>query len=481
MSDKNKFYITTSIPYVNAAPHIGFSLELVQADVIARFHQVIGDDTFFLTGTDEHGTKVPKAAKAAGKKVPDFVNEISDKFRSLNTTLDIANTHFIRTSSQGHHKTAQKFWERSAAAGDIYKDKYEGYYCVGCENYVTEADLVESKCPIHKTEPEKISEENYFFRFSKYQKILEEHFAKHKDFVVPDTKYNEVLQFIKQGLKDISVSRSAKILPWGVPVPGDPSQTIYIWFDALINYLSGIGFAEEDEIYKKFWPADVHLIGKDIARFHAALWPAMLLSAGLPLPKQIFVHGFLTVDGEKISKSLGNVIDPVSLVEKYGVDAVRYYLLREIPSDTDGDFSYEKLETRYTADLANDLGNLVSRVTNLIEKNCDGQLPNHVETPKRSEHLREHIQNFKLHEALEEIWSNIKWANQYIDKAKLWELPGKDPELFKEVISSLAALLKQVSIELAPFLPETATKIDKILNADSIVKAPVLFPRLNSR
>src|SRR3989344_162788 len=477
MTSKKKFYITTSIPYVNAAPHIGFALELVQADAIARFHALTGDDTFFLTGTDEHGSKVPKAAEKADKPIPEFVNQVSDTFRALTKVLDISNSHFIRTSEQGHHKAAQKFWQKAFAAGDIYKSKYEGLYCVGCENYYNESELVDGKCPIHKITPEKISEENYFFRLSKYQHQLVEYFAKHKDFVVPETRYNEVLQFIKQGLRDTSVSRSAKVLPWGVSVPNDPDQTIYIWFDALINYLSGIGYAEEDETFKKFWPADVHLIGKDISRFHAVLWPAMLLSAGLPLPKQIFVHGFLSVAGEKISKSIGNVIDPFPLVEKYGVDAVRYYLLREIPSDGDGDFSIKKLEARYTADLANDLGNLISRVTNLLEKNCDGQVLKQVETPKRAENVQKYIEAFKLHEALNEIWENVRWANQYIDKAKLWELPKKDPALFNEVVSSLAALIKQIALELAPFLPETATKIEKILNADQIKKAPALFPR----
>ncbi|OGE80952.1 MAG: methionine--tRNA ligase [Candidatus Doudnabacteria bacterium RIFCSPHIGHO2_01_FULL_43_23] len=475
---KKKFYITTSIPYVNAKPHIGFALELAQADTIARFHHLSGEDVFFLTGTDEHGSKVPKAAEQAGKKIPDFVNEISDKFRALTRTLDISNSHFIRTIEQGHKNTVQKFWEKAKANGDIYKSRYEGLYCIGCEKYVTESELVNGKCAIHGTIPEKLSEENYFFKLSKYQKPLEEYFKKHKDFVRPQKRFNEILAFIAEGLTDISISRSKKTLSWGIPVPDDQEQIIYIWFDALINYLSGIGYYEEDGTFKKFWPADIHLVGKDIVRFHAALWPAMLMSAGIELPKQILVHGFINVDGKKMSKSSGSVIDPEELVKKYGVDAVRYYLLREIPSGEDGDFTLEKFERRYSADLANDLGNLVSRVTNLIEKNANGLIPEIVESPKTAENLEKHITEFRLHDALAEIWENISWANQFVDKSKLWELPKKDPKLFEQAISSLAALLKQVSLELAPFLPETASKIDKILSADHIKKAEPLFPRI---
>lgn len=477
---KKKFYITTSIPYVNAAPHIGFAMELVQADVLARYYRLLGYDTFFLTGTSEHGSKVPKAAAAAGKPVLDFVNELSKRFRLLTQTLEISNSDFIRTVEERHRQTVQKFWERCLQSGDIYKGKYEGLYCTGCETYYQESDLEQGLCPVHHVKPELLSEENYFFRFSRFQRQLEEHLDKHRDFIVPESKYNEVVQFVKRGLQDISISRSTKTLSWGVPVPGDSQKVVYVWFDELLNYLSGIGFSEEEDEFKKYWPADIHLVGKDIVRFHATLWPAMLLSAGLFLPQQIFVHGFVTVDGEKISKSLGNVVDPFALVEKYGVDCVRYYLLREIPSDGDGDFSIAKLEARYTADLVNNLGNLISRLTNLIEKHCDGQIPELVESPKHAEHLQEHIANFRLHQALEEIWENISWINQYIDQVKLWELPNKNPELFKETISSLAALLKQVVVELAPFLPETAEKIDAIFHSEKIVKAAPLFPRLNS-
>lgn len=476
---KQKFYITTAIPYVNAKPHIGFALELIQADVIARYHRFLGHDTFFLTGTDEHGSKVPKTAKKKGKPIPEFVNEISDKFRALTKILDVSNSHFIRTIEQGHKNTVAKFWKKSLESGDIYKSKYEGLYCSGCENYITQPDLADGKCPIHKTKPEIIAEENYFFKWSKYQKAILEHYKNHSNFVVPKKRFNEIKKFVEQGLQDISISRSTKTLSWGIPVPGDKEQVIYVWFDALINYLSGIGYNEEDESFKKYWPADVHLIGKDILRFHAALWPAMLLSAGVALPKQVFVHGFIGSGGEKMSKSLGNVVDPVQLEKKYGVDAVRYFLLREIPSDGDGDFTIEKFEKRYKADLQNNLGNLVSRVTNLIEKNLDGEIPEIVKSPKRAENIEKNIYGFRLHEALAEIWENISWANQYIDHSKLWELPKKDERLFKEVISSLVALLKQVSLELAPFLPQTAQKIDKIFSVEKIRKSDPLFPKID--
>lgn len=476
---KKKFYITTSIPYVNANPHIGFALELAQADVLARYHKLLGEDTFFLTGTDEHGSKVPKAAAADGREILEFVNDVSSKFRDLGKALDISNSHFIRTTSQGHIKASQKFWERAMAAGDIYKGKYEGLYCVGCENYYNLSELENGLCPIHKTKPEMLSENNYFFRFSKYQKALLEHYDSHPDFVVPKHRLKEIREFVSSGLSDISVSRSVRTLKWGIPVPGDREQVIYIWFDALINYVSGIGYAEDDETFQKYWPADIHLIGKDILRFHAALWPAMLMSAGLPLPAQVFVHGFISVDGEKLSKSRGIVIDPFQLVAKYGVDPVRYFLLREISSNDDGDYSEQKLRGRYVADLQNGLGNLISRLTNLIEKNLDGVVPHDVESPKFAERLEEYVATFRFHEALAEIWENIAWANQYIDRSKLWELPKRDPKLFAEVVSSLVALIKQIARELAPFLPQTAEKLDAIFRAEKIVKSSPLFPKLD--
>jgi len=465
---------------VNAKPHIGHALEFIQADVLARYNRLLGRDVFFLTGTDEHGSKVPKSAKAAGKPIPEFVNEISDKFRVLTNTLDISNSHFIRTIEQGHKKTVTKFWKRCLDAGDIYKGKYEGLYCSGCENYVTESDLLEGKCPVHKTKPEKIAEENYFFKWSKYQKPLLDHYKESSNFVVPKKRFNEIIKFVEQGLQDISISRSTKTLSWGIPVPDDKNQVIYVWFDALINYLSGIGFAEEDDTYKRYWPADVHLIGKDILRFHAALWPAMLISAKVPLPKQVYVHGFIGSGGQKMSKSLGNVVDPVALTEKYGVDAVRYFLLREIPSDGDGDFTIEKFEKRYKADLQNNLGNLVSRVTNLIEKNLDGEIGEKIELPEQNKTaIEQDIEDYKLHDALAKIWEIVSLANKLVDEEKLWELAKNDIKTFRKHCATILTNLFLVAKLIAPFMSETGKKIEKIVTAKKIQKAEPLFPKID--
>ena len=349
-----KFYISTSIAYANAPPHLGFALELVQADVLTRYQRSLKKDIFFLTGTDEHGAKVVKAAERAPKTPKDFVDEISWKFKALAKVLDISNDDFIRTSDQKRHwPEVRKVWLKLKENGDIYKKKYQGLYCVGCEAFITKKDLADGKCRIHQKEPEVIKEENYFFRLSRYSKMITEILRMGKINIIPETRKNEMLSFVGQGLEDISFSRPRKDLKWGIPVPNDETQTIYVWADALTNYLSGA---------KNRWPADIQCIGKDILKFHSLIWPGMLLSLGLPLPKVILVHGFITVAGQKMSKSLGNVIDPFELVKKYGTDAVRYFLLREIPPTEDGDFTYEKFEGRYNADLAKGLGNLAARV-----------------------------------------------------------------------------------------------------------------------
>jgi len=357
-----KFYITTSIPYTNALPHIGFALEAVQADVLARYHKKLGEGVFFLTGTDEHGLKIKKAAKAVKKTPQEFVDEISARFLELTKVLNISNDDFIRTTDKKRHWPAvKKLWLKLKDNNDIYKKKYKGYYCSGCEAFVTEKDLVQGKCPIHQKEPELIEEENYFFRLSKYLPVIKKEIEKGDLKIIPQARQNEVLGYIKTGIEDVSFSR-AKEKYWGFEVPGDPSQIIYVWGDALPNYISAIGYEKETKQFKKLWPADVHCIGKDILKFHAVIWPAMLLSAGLELPKSIFVHGFINVAGQKMSKSLGNVVDPFELIKKYGVDTVRYFLLREIPSTEDGDFTREKFEQRYNSDLASGIGNLVARV-----------------------------------------------------------------------------------------------------------------------
>ena len=363
-----KFYITSSLPYTNANPHIGFALEIIQTDVLARYQRQQDKDVFFLTGTDEHGTKVAKTAKDAGVSPREFTNKISGKFLELTKTLNISNDNFIRTTDQKQHwPSVRVVWEKLQESGDLEKRIYEGLYCSGCEVFITEKELVNGQCPIHKKEPEKVQEENWFFGLSKYGLQLKEKIEKDELRIVPEGRKKEVLSLINQGLEDISFSRPKEKLQWGIPVPGDDTQVVYVWADALVNYISALGYPKGEK-FKKYWPADVHVVGKDILRFHATIWPAMLLSLGIELPKTIFVHGFITADGQKMSKSLGNVIDPFELVEKYGTDAVRYFFLREIPSTEDGDFSYEKFEVRYNADLASGLGNLVARVVTLATK-----------------------------------------------------------------------------------------------------------------
>jgi len=476
---KKKFYITTSIAYTNAPPHIGFALELIQADVLARYHRLLGEDVFFLTGTDEHGIKTLRAAREVGKEPKEFADEISEKFRALNKILNIFNNDFIRTTDEIRHKPAvEKVWKKLEESGDIYKKKYKGFYCAGCEAFITEKDLEDGKCPIHQKEVESIEEENYFFRLSKYAAKIEKLVEKDELKIIPKTRKNETLSMIKQGLEDVSFSRT-KDKYWGFAVPGDPSQILYVWCDALPNYISAIGYYKEDEQFKKYWPADVHCLGKDIMKFHTIFWPAMLLSLGLELPKNIFVHGFITFGGQKMSKSLGNVIDPFELVEKYGIDAVRYYLLREIPPTDDGDFTYEKFEERYNADLASGIGNLVARVQKLAEIfNFQFSIFNKFSNSnfqkvinKTQKDYRKALEEFKFNEALRAIWGLIGFCDKYIEQEKPWGT--KD----QKVINNLLIVLATIANLLQPFLPETSEKILKQLEG-KIKKAKPLFPRI---
>jgi methionyl-tRNA synthetase len=481
---RKKFYITTSIMYTNSLPHIGFAFESIQADVLARYHRLLGDDVFFLTGTDEHGTKVAKAAEEAGKNPKEFVDEISKKVMELKEILNLSNDDFIRTTDQKRHWSAvKKVWLKLKEAGDIYKKKYRGFYCSGCESFITKKDLVDGKCAIHQIEPEAIEEENYFFKLSKYSKDIEQAIEKDEIKIIPETRKNEILSFINQGLEDISFSRPGQTLQWGIPVPDDETQTLYVWADALTNYISTIGYFEESEKFKKLWPADVHCIGKDILRFHAAIWPGMLLSLKLPLPKTIFVHGFITVGGQKMSKSSGNIIDPFELVKKYGTDAVRYFLLREIPSTEDGDFTYEKFEKRYNSDLAKGLGNLVARVLTMAEKvNYESEIVNQQfkkAIEKTWENWKGALDNFKLNEALISIWDLISFCDKQIEKEKPWELlklKTKNKKL-KTIIDNLLFALVEISKLLQPFLPETS---EKILKQIQNKKTEILFPKIQN-
>ncbi len=479
----NKFYITTSIAYLNGPPHIGFALESLQADVLARWHRQNSEDVFFLTGTDEHGAKVVRTAESAGKTPKEWADGLFVKFRELAPELNLSNDNFIRTSDQKiHWPVAREIWKRLEASGDLYKKTYRGLYCVGHEAFVTKKDLVNGKCVDHQKEPELIEEENWFFKLSEYggdiQKVIESGDLK----IIPETRKNEVLSFLSGGLEDISFSRPSKDLSWGVPVPGDESQTMYVWADALSNYISGYGGIDKWQEH----PADVHVIGKDILRFHAVIWLAMLLSAGLKLPKAIFVHGHILSDGQKMSKSLGNVIDPFELVKKYGVDATRYFLLRGIPSSEDGDFSYEKFEERYNGDLANGLGNFAARVLTLgaplreiLSSKTDESVEKQLDTAKKE--IKQKINDFKLNEALAEIWQLIHFGDRYLNERKPWDKSaGKEEK--ERVVYNAVVILDNIAALLLPFLPETAEKITKSISNQegkiSVKKLENLFPRL---
>lgn len=483
----NKYYITTAIDYANAKPHVGHALEKVQADVLARFHRQKGFETFYLTGTDEHGAKVVRAAQTARKEPQAFTDEISERFEALKEALNLSWDGFIRTSDRERHwPGAELIWKKLVEAGDIYKKNYKGLYCVGCEKFVTQKDLVDGKCRDHQKEPEVVEEENYFFRLSKYSKEIESRIKNKELVILPEARANEVLALAREGLEDVSFSRPSDDLPWGVPVPGDPSQTMYVWCDALTNYISAIGYGR-NEGWKEWWPADAQLIGKDILRFHAAIWPGMLLSAGLPLPKKLLVHGFVSIDGVKMSKSVGNVIDPIELVKKYGVDAVRYYFLKEIPSHEDGDFSVANLERVYNGELANGLGNFSSRVLGLASKFgkfevdfslIETSVSEKIEWAKKR--VDQKIHEFRLHEAIGAINELISFGDKYVNDHEAW----KETDSKKQEILSLVVILDNVAGLLKPFLPETAEKISQsIVWIDGknleVKKGAVLFPRLS--
>lgn len=485
--DNSKFYITTAIDYVNAPPHLGHALEKVQADVLARYQRLLGKDTFFLSGTDENSLKNVRAAQKEGISVEELVDRNAQKFYQLKEALNLSFDHFIRTTEKRHIKGAQKLW--SLCKKDIYKKKYQGLYCVGCEEFYKESELENGLCPDHKTEPEFIEEENYFFKLSRYSKTLQKLIEANKLEIIPPTRKREVLSFISQGLEDICISRSAKRAKgWGIDVPQDKSQKIWVWFDALSSYLNAIGYPEDQKRFQEWWQRNeniTHVIGKSVLRFHAIYWPAFLLSAGLKLPKIIFVHGNITSGGQKMSKSLGNVINPLELVEKYSsvissqaaTDSIRYFLLREIPSIEDGDFTYPKFEKRYNSDLAKGLGNLVARVVTVakeveVQKNISDQpffnqgIEKIIEATKNK--YQKGLRNFHFNKSLKAIWELISWADQYIEKKRPWE--GD-----KEAIGDLLLTLKEIADLLKPFLPQTS---EKVLNQIDTFKKKSLFPQI---
>lgn len=464
-------YIINSIPYVNAVPHVGHALEAVQGDTLSRFYRLLKYDVFFSMGADENAIKNVEAAEKKGIPVSELVNENADKFIQLNNALKISNDDFIRTSSQKHKEGAKKFWK--LCEKDIYKKNYKGLYCVGCETFYKDGEFENNICPIHNRKLEISEEENYFFALSKYQKQLEKLIFSDEIKIYPEFRKNEILNFIKKGLEDFSVSRpAARTKGWGVPVPDDETQTIYVWFDALINYLTILDFPDGG-LFKKFWLENVnrfHIIGKDIIKFHALYWPAMLISANFPVPQKLYVHGFITVEGKKMSKSIGNVIDPFDLIDKFGTDAVRYYFLREIPSLDDGDFSYHRMQQIYENDLANELGNSVLRITTLAEK--DNLTVEKNQEPSIDKFLPL-IESFQFNNLLELIWKDVKQLNKNIDDFAPWK---KTPEERKDFLVSALQTLYSVGWQLQPFLPETAEKI--MSSTTGRIKKPTpLFPK----
>ncbi len=474
----NKFFITTAIPYVNAKPHIGHALEFVQADAVARYHKIIGDKTLLLSGADENAIKNVQAAEKAKKPVQVFIDENAKLFEQLAEKLNVDFDIFQKGSSPAHHKASQKLWE--LCSHDIYKKEYTGKYCVGCELFYENSELNENgECFEHPGKRlEEVSEENYFFKLSKYENEIKKLIESDTIRIVPESRKHEVLSFLNQGLKDISISRSNKRAKnWGVPVPEDDTQRIYVWFDALNIYQSGVGFGSDEAKYKKWWPANVHVIGKGILRFHAIYWPAFLLSAKLELPKNILVHGYITIDGQKMSKSLGNVIDPVELIEKYGADALRLYFLKHVSPFADGDFSEKKFIEVYNADLANGLGNLISRVAKLCESsNFDAKhsLSHLINVEKYSEALND----FKFNDALSFVWEKIEDLDKYINNEKPWDLIKKQDKKLKDVLSHAVDQILEIAVLLEPFLPETAKKIEEQFKGPKIKSHKPLFPRI---
>ncbi len=479
--EKKKFYLTTAIPYVNALPHIGFALEMVQTDTIARYHrEVLGEDVFFLTGSDENSLKNVQSAEKEGITTQELVDRNSKRYLDLKEALNLSFDDFIRTTENRHKEGAIKLWQACEKAGKIYKKKYRGLYCVGCEAFLTEKDLEGGLCPEHLTPPEIVEEENYFFRLSDYQKEIEELINSDQLKIVPKNRKTEILNFIREGLQDFSISRSTtRSKGWGIPVPDDEEQIMYVWFDALANYITALGYAANEEKYRHYWPADVHVIGKGILRFHAIYWPAMLLAAGITLPKEIFVHGYVTIEGKKISKSLGNTIDPFALVEKYGTDAVRYYLLRYVPSFADGDISISHLEEIYNADLANSLGNTVSRIAKLCEKqNFALETVNPTESTPGVDFVvgqRKKLEQFNFPEALSQIWERISRLEKSISLEKPWEKEGEE---LTKLLTKYVSQLQTIAINLGPFLPRTSQRIVEQFSQNPIQSQAPLFPRL---
>ncbi len=506
-----RYYVTTPIYYVNDVPHIGHAYTTLACDVLARYKRARGYEVFFLTGTDEHGQKVEKAAQTGGETPLELADRVVKRYQALWEKLNISYTDFIRTTQERHKKGVSELFRKIEAQGDIYLGAYEDWYCTPCETFWTETQLLDGNCPDCGRPTDKLKEESYFFRMSKYQDALIEHIEKNPDFIQPKTRRNEVLNFVKEGLRDLSISRTS--FSWGIPVPGNEKHVIYVWFDALTNYITALGYPDDpDGLVEKFWPAHAHVIGKDILRFHTVYWPTFLMAAGLPLPKTVFAHGWWTVEGQKMSKSLRNVVEPNMLIDKYGIDAIRYFLLREVPFGLDGDFSHSALIHRINSDLANDLGNLLSRSTAMLSKYFKGTLP----APEAGDDLDaafkekfaqavtlvdRHMDDMAFNKALQSIWELVSAANKYIDDTAPWALAKDEAQRGRlgSVMYNLLEGTRIVALLVAPFMPDTAASILDTLGCDSenlslegqdqwgglqpetaIEKAKPLFPRIET-
>lgn len=498
-----KFYITTPIYYVNSVPHIGHAYTTIALDILARYKREQGFDVRFLTGTDEHGANIEKSAAAKGVSPKAWTDEVSAKYKEMWKTLNISYDDFIRTTDAKHEHVVQAIFEKLLKSGDIYLGSYSGKYCLSCEQYYNDSEILEGNlCPVHKKPLTQVNEETYFFKLSRYEKPLLKFYEENPDFLSPKYRANEIINFVKSGLQDLSVTRTK--VAWGIQVPSNPKHTIYVWFDALINYISAAGVGTllcddkteheaqlqqiRAEKFEDLWPADLHMVGKEIFRFHSVIWPAVLMALNLPLPKKVFAHGWWTVEGEKMSKSRGNIVDPAEVAAKYGVDPLRAFLFREVPFGQDGDFSMESFKNRYNSDLANNIGNLLSRTLNMAAKNI-GELPEKIEGDypllKKSTDVAAAIDkaydDLAFDKVLENIYGYASELNKLVNDTKPWELAKTDPEKAKQILLELVACLRNVALWLEPFMPTVATEMQKRLQAGKIEKYPPLFPRLEEK